>query len=169
MSYYKTIDPIAMAEAKKWIESFATHRNAAIALSAVIGASKDKFYNHRGQLVGFVFEDGVNVPDHFKKIQGSNAWWPRRGNPMGLAIGQMIKDLPKILSTENLNKAVNFIPQAFFGRNGMTLVEHPHYVLTDEALFFMIPDEIDQYKAPNHVTEIVGSEFKTATEKASKE
>ncbi len=166
MSYYKTTDPVAMEKARAWLASFAAHRDAALALSAELGGSNSKFYNIRGRLAGIVFEPDADIPAHFRKLGDPRAWWPRRNTVEGRAISQRIRDLPQILDARDVNAAIGYNPGLYCTIGaGMVFVDHPHFVLTAEALFFSFPDQVNWYRAPAHVTEIVSSEFHTAAMK----
>lgn len=166
MAYYKTTDPVAMEKARAWLASFAAHRDAALALSAELGGSNSKFYNIRGRLAGIVFEPEADIPAHFRKLGDPRAWWPRRNTAEGRAISERIRALPQILDVRELNQSIEYVPSAYFTPGGgMVFAEHPHFVLTAEALFFRLPDQVNWYHAPAYVAEIVGSEFHAAAMK----
>lgn len=160
MPYFKTSAAAAIDAFRNWRESIRTHQRAAIALSTEIGASSKRCCFYRdGQFCSFIFEHGMEVPACFREFKHfPDAYLPRRSTREGKLLWERIKALPRILSPDAYTRAIGF-SCCFI--SGMRLCEFPATVLHDGVLYFMVPDEAS-YTPPEHVTEILGSEYNQA-------
>lgn len=163
MPYFKTSDAAAVAAFREWCKSISTHQRAALELSAEIGACKTHVYRYgsTGQFAAFIFDPGKEVPAHFRRLQNpQNGFYPRRSTKAGRELCERIAALPKVLECTAYNRAIGFSPCLI---KGMRLCEFPATVSDADSVYFMIPDDA-LYTPPEHVTEILGSEYMRAQE-----
>ena len=163
MPYFKTSDAAAIDAFQRWGNSIETHQDAAFKLAKEVGANPDcaLFYKDK-RFAAFIFDDAKQiqqVPSVFIRFPGNNhAYVPRANTREGKLLWERIKALPRILSPDAYTRAIGF-SCCFI--SGMRLCEFPATVLHDGVLYFMVPDEAS-YTPPEHVTEILGSEYNQA-------
>ena len=160
MPYYKTSRSAAVTAFCEWRDSILNHLQAALALSAEIGASSNHCCRSGdGYFAAFVFEPGQEIPAYLRPFPHfAGAYVPRLTTKEGKQLRDKIRKLPRILQPNHYNMEINFFPCII---SGMRLCEFPPTVRQDDTLYFMVPDDAP-YTPPESVTEIFGSEYNQA-------
>jgi len=154
--YFKTENKDVVQAVNSVIESRKKYRDGVVKLLDEFGAKSAGQFSD-GRCAGFYFENGI--PEGWRKpSQGYS--WPKKVNKEAW---EKIKELPELLSTQLIAKAIGFGTQFKTGstRGSSLMVNCPACFVRDQIAYFRVDDDLT-FEPPGHFIEILASEYQKA-------